>query len=42
MKYTNSTIRINILFILSIVLLFVLFFVKLSYIALNSEVEELT
>lgn len=39
MKYTNSTIRINIIFILSIVLLFVLFFVKLSYIALNSEVE---
>lgn len=39
MKYTNSTIRINIIFILGIVLLFVLFFVKLSYIALNSEVE---
>ena len=39
MKYTNNTIRINLLFIFCIVLLFALFFLKLSYVALNSEVE---
>ncbi|MCH5167768.1 MAG: penicillin-binding protein [Erysipelotrichales bacterium] len=39
MKYTNNTIRINLIFIFSIVLLFGLFFVKLAYVALNTEVE---
>ena len=39
MKYTNNTIRINYLFILSVVILFVVFAVKLSYVALNTEVE---
>lgn len=39
MKYTNNTIRINFVFIICIVLLFVLFFVKLSYVALNTNVE---
>lgn len=39
MKYTNNTIRINIFFIICVVLLFLGFFVKLSYVALNSQVE---
>ncbi len=39
MKYTNNTIRINIFFILGVVLLFGLFFVKLGVVALEDEVE---
>lgn len=39
MKYTNNTIRINYFFILSVVILFCVFIVKLSYVALNDEVE---
>ena len=39
MKYTNNTIKINFVFIISIVLLFVLFFAKLVYVATNEEVE---
>lgn len=39
MKYTNNTIRINLLFIFCIVFLFVIFFVKLSYVGLNYIVE---
>ncbi len=39
MKYTNNTIRINYLFILSVVILFCVFIYKLSYVALNDTVE---
>lgn len=39
MKYKNNTIRINFSFIMCIVLLFCLFFVKLGYVALSEEVE---
>lgn len=39
MKYTNNTIKINFVFIICIVLLFVLFFVKLAYVATNDVVE---
>ncbi len=39
MKYTNNTIRINVLFIISIVFLFSIFFGKLAYVAMNTHVE---
>ena len=39
MKYTDNTIRINFIFIFCIVFLFVIFFVKLSYVGLNDIVE---
>lgn len=39
MKYTDNTIRINLVFIFCIVFLFVIFFVKLSYVGLNDIVE---
>lgn len=39
MKYTSNTIRINFVFIICIALLFILFFAKLSYVALSQEVE---
>lgn len=39
MRYTNNTIRINVLFIICIVLLFGLFFAKLAYVSLNDIVE---
>lgn len=39
MKYTNNTIRINYLFILGVVILFAIFMIKLSYVALNEKVE---
>lgn len=39
MKYTNNTIRINYVFILGVVILFVVFMAKLSYIALDDVVE---
>lgn len=39
MKYTNNTIRINVIFIVCIVLLFGIFFAKLAYISLNDVVE---
>ena len=39
MKFKGNTIKINWIFILCIVLLFALFFVKLGYVALATEVE---
>ena len=39
MKYIDNTIRINLIFIFCIVFLFVVFFVKLSYVGLNDIVE---
>ncbi len=39
MKYVNNTIRINFIFVICIVLLFVLFFGKLGYVALATDVE---
>ncbi len=39
MKYINNTIRINILFVICVVAIFLLFFGKLCYIALNETVE---
>ena len=39
MKYTNNTIKINFTFVFCIVFLFVIFFVKLSYVSLSNTVE---
>lgn len=39
MKYTNNTIRINILFIFCVVFLFGAFFAKICYVALSPEVD---
>ena len=39
MKYTNNTIRINLFFIFCIVFLFVIFFAKISYVALSPTVD---
>ena len=39
MKYTSNTIKINFVFVICIVLLFALFFVKLFYIGTNDVVE---
>ncbi len=39
MKYTNNTIRFNVLFIICVVLLFCAFIVKVAYVALNDNVE---